>query len=111
MNDAALVSLLVGVAQIASILGGGAFAAYRIGSGTARIEGAMEALAKHVEGHGDDIRALQSEVSQMNRILIEMAVHKERIDSISQRIQLLDSRYEELRHGEGFVSNMFPRDK
>jgi cell division protein FtsL len=43
-----------------------------------------------------DVTELKAEVKQFSQILTELALQ-------SQRIDMLDRRYEELRHGEGFV--------
>jgi hypothetical protein len=42
-------------------------------------------------------------MEKFSAALTELAVQKSRLDSQGERLNLMDRRYEELRHGEGFV--------
>lgn len=46
---------------------------------------------------------VRDDLKKINDVLVELAVQKTRMDVLAERMQLLDTRYEELRHGEGFV--------
>lgn len=91
------------VAQILAIVGGGAVFLFRTGKSVAAMEQAVNALRDVVINQGNEIKELRSEMKQFGTVLTQMAVQKERLDMIASRLSLLDSRVEEMRHGEGFV--------
>jgi hypothetical protein len=39
----------------------------------------------------------------VNTLLTDVAVQKQRLDTMDARMDTLDRRYDELRHGDGFV--------
>ena len=94
MNDAVIVSAVIGAVQIISILAGGGLVAYRIG-------GAMNRLEQFAELHGGAINELKNEVSAIKAVMTDVALQKAAIDR-------LEKWYDELRRGEGFVVP-FPR--
>lgn len=77
------------IAEIVSILGGGGLVAFRLGRVTSRVEQA-------ISGQGDQIKAMQGELKEFGKLMTTVALQ-------GQRLDLLDARYEELRHGEGYV--------
>lgn len=82
-------SEILQILQIGSVLFGGIFVAVRLGRASGRIEAAMAMQAT-------EITTLKDEVKVLSGLVTQVAVQNTRID-------LLEKRYEELRHGEGFV--------
>ena len=77
------------IGEILSILFGGALVFFKMGSVLTQVKEAIriEALA---------VSELKEDVKVINRLLTDVAVQKSRLDSMDKRI-------DELRHGEGFV--------
>lgn len=84
------------VLEIVSILGGGGTVAYRLGRTTERVEQTLANQNILLAQQSDEIRALKDETKKWNEVLTQIALQK-------RDIELLNDRYEELRHGEGFV--------
>lgn len=84
------------VIEVVSILGGGGLVLIRLGKTTGRVEAAMKLQA-------EEIADLKGEVKVVNKLLTDVAVQKQRLDTMDMRIDTLDRRYDELRHGDGFV--------
>lgn len=70
------------IIEIMAIIGGGSLALIAGGRVAGRVETA--------------ITTLQEDVRELNKLVRDVAVQ-------GQRIDLIEKRYEELRHGEGFV--------
>ncbi len=96
-------SAILQALEIASIICAAILFIFKSGRSTESLGQAVTALRDVVLGQGSEIKELRSEMKQFGAILTQMAVQKERIDMLLERVQLLDDRYEELRHGEGFV--------
>lgn len=97
MDDVQLnVQILLQVLQIVAIVGGGGVVAFRLGRVTQRVEMSLDTQNKAISG-------LQDDVKELNRVVTSVALQGQRIDTLGARIDLLDKRYEEIRHGEGFV--------
>lgn len=84
------------LAELVTLIGGGAIIVFRMGRMTERFELIGQRQA-------DEISELKRAVGRFGDVLTDLAVQKNRLDSQAERINLLDKRYEELRHGEGFV--------
>jgi hypothetical protein len=77
------------VVEIVSILGGGGLVAFRLGKNSQAVREAMRQQAA-------EITLLREEVKELSKLVTEVAVQSKRLD-------ILEQRYDELRHGEGFV--------
>jgi hypothetical protein len=75
--------------EIASILGGGGLVAFRLGRNSQVVREAMRQQAA-------EIAMLKDEIKELSKLVTEVAVQSKRLD-------ILERRYDELRHGEGFV--------
>jgi len=75
--------------EIVSILGGGGMVAFRLGKNSQVVREAMRQQAA-------EIAALKDEIKELSKLVTEVAVQSKRLD-------ILERRYDELRHGEGFV--------
>lgn len=95
MTDFSLDSALK-IIEIISLVGGGGLIVFRLGRTTERVEQTLAAQNKLLERQGDEIRELKEETKKHNDVMMQIALQKKDID-------LLNARYEELRHGEGFV--------
>ncbi len=84
------------VCEILSIIGGGGLVAYKLGRSTEKIQAAIDGQAKSSEAQSAEISALKNEMKKLGDILTQLALQ-------GQRLDMLDQRYEELRHGEGYV--------
>ena len=84
------------LAELVTLVGGGVVIVFRMGRMTERFELIGQRQA-------DEISELKRAVGRFGDVLTDLAVQKNRLDGQAERINLLDRRYEELRHGEGFV--------
>ena len=75
--------------EIVSILGGGGMVAFRLGKNSQVVREAMRQQAA-------EIAMLKDEIKELSKLVTEVAVQSKRLD-------ILEQRYEELRHGEGFI--------
>jgi hypothetical protein len=82
--------------EVIGIVGGGGLILIRLGRTTGRVELAMKQQA-------DEIKGLKDEMKVVNTLLTDVAVQKQRLDTMDARMDTLDRRYDELRHGDGFV--------
>lgn len=83
--------------EIGSILIGGGLVFFRLGETTSKMEAAMKAQAS-------EISELKEDVKVVSRLLTDVAVQDQRLNTIDKRLEVLDRRYEDLRHGRGFVT-------
>lgn len=83
--------------QIITLIGGGAYVVFKLGRVTERVENMLATQTK-------ELTELKEETKKVGTILTTLAVQEQRLD-------LLDARYEELRHGEGFVFPLQPFGK
>ena len=88
MNSLSIGEILQ-IGQIVSVVCGGGLVAYRLGRSSSRIEAAMGI-------QGEEIKTLKDEIKVLSEVVIKVAITTTRLD-------MLEKRYEELRHGEGFV--------
>lgn len=91
-----MLDLAFKVLQIIALLGGGALLLFKLGRTTERVEQTLERQNVILQQNADEIVALKEETKKVNLVLTEIALQK-------QQLEMLDRRYEELRHGEGFV--------
>jgi hypothetical protein len=89
MNDQFSIDSALKLIEIVSILGGGGMVAFRLGKNSQVVREAMRQQAA-------EIAALKDEIKELSKLVTEVAVQSKRLD-------ILEQRYEELRHGEGFV--------
>lgn len=82
--------------EIVALLGGGGMIVFRLGRTTERVEQTLVIQNKILEQQSDEIRSLKDETKKVNDVLLTIALQK-------REIELLNERYEELRHGEGYV--------
>jgi hypothetical protein len=80
------------IIQIVSVVGGGGLVAFRLGQAT-QLQAATNRL------HSEEIAELKAAMKDFAKVVTELAVQGNRLD-------MLDQRYEELRHGEGYVFPM-----
>lgn len=84
------------LAEILSIIGGGGIVAFRLGRSTEKMQAAVDKQAELAKQQNEEISELKKEIKQIGVILTSLALQEQRLD-------MLDKRYEELRHGEGFA--------
>lgn len=89
MTDVLNLDAALKILEIVSIVCGGSVVVFKLGRVSNRVEEA-------IKGQAADISELKEDMKVISKLLIEMAVQKSRIDSIEKRV-------DELRHGEGFV--------
>jgi hypothetical protein len=89
MSDQIPLDTIFKLVEIVSILGGGGLVAFRLGKNSQAVREAMRQQAT-------EITLLREEVKELSKLVTEVAV-------ASKRLDILEQRYEELRHGEGFV--------
>ncbi len=97
MNEAvAILDLVLKIATLVSIIGGGGIIIWRMSRAVTRFELIGGIQAK-------EIGSIRDEMVELRKLMTAVAVQKERLDAQGERLNLLDHRYEELRHGEGYV--------
>lgn len=89
--------IVLKIFEIASILGGGVIFMVYIGRSFEATNQMVNSLKDVVLAQGLELKELRAEMKQFAAVLTQVAVQKERIDTISQRILVLDSRLDELR--------------
>ncbi len=89
MTDQVSIDTAFKLIEIASILGGGGLVAFRLGRNSQVVREAMRQQAA-------EIAMLKDEIKELSKLVTEVAVQSSRLD-------MLEKRYDELRHGEGFV--------
>lgn len=101
--DGATLDTALKLVEIVSFVGAGLIFIFRGGVGTQKMEAAISALKDLTEAQGEQISELRTDFKQVTGILTQLAVQNTKLESIDKRVNMLDQRYEELRHGEGFV--------
>ena len=97
MNEAvATLDLIPKIVTLFSIVGGGGVIVWRMSRMATRFELIGTAQANEIAG-------LKEEMVEMRKLMTAVAVQKVLIEGQAERLNLLDRRYEELRHGEGYV--------
>jgi hypothetical protein len=89
MSDSVSIDTAFKLIEIVSMLGGGGLVAFRLGKNSQVVREAMRQQAA-------EIAMLKDEIKELSKLVTEVAVQSKRLD-------ILEQRYEELRHGEGFV--------
>ena len=89
MTDQVSIDTAFKLIEIVSMLGGGGLVAFRLGKNSQVVREAMRQQAA-------EIAMLKDEIKELSKLVTEVAVQSKRLD-------MLEQRYEELRHGEGFV--------
>lgn len=72
------------VAEIVSVLVGGGLVAYRLGRATQRMEAIMD-------NQRENIDKLQTDVTELNRAMVQVALQKERLDRHAQQLDRLEA--------------------
>ena len=49
------------------------------------------------------VGVVEKQLGKLSEAMIQLAVEKTRLDGISERVNALDRRWDELRHGVGFI--------
>ena len=96
----AALDLVLKIGNLVIMLGGGGMIVWRMSRMATRFELIGDAQAR-------EISEIKDEITAMRVLMTAVAVQKERLDSQAERLNLLDKRYDELRHGEGYI---FPLD-
>jgi hypothetical protein len=52
----------------------------------------------------EDISEIKTDLRVLNKVIADLAVQTNRLDTQSERLNRLDMRLDELRHGKGFIS-------
>lgn len=95
MNELTLDQLLK-VGEIVSILGGGAYVAFKLGRTTSRFEAALGNQNLLLENQALEISELKTETKKLGDVLTKIAVQENRLDRIEGDIS-------DLRRGKGYV--------
>lgn len=86
---AAILDIVFKALQLLVLVGGGAWAALKMGRVIERIEMTLSMQAR-------DIADLKEETKKVGEVLMTIAIQK-------QQLEIIERRIEELRHGEGFI--------
>lgn len=89
--------------EIGSILGAGAIVVFRLGRTSKSVEESAARFQEGMKMQAVQINSLQDEVKALGKVVTEVAVQNQRIDTQDKRLDSHDRRIEELSHGEGFV--------
>ena len=103
MPDLSLDSFLK-IGEITAIVGSAAAALIAVGRSTSRVE-------LRITRQSDDITDLKNDVKELNKLMTAVALQSQRMDMLNERINMMDRRYDELRHGQGWVTGSRGIDK
>ena len=67
------------------------------------IKASVSVLESRLTAQDRIIAGVEAELKKLNQVVTDLAVQNQRIGTIEERQERLEKRYEELRHGEGFV--------
>lgn len=96
MDGQLIVYIVVGVFQVAGVIGGVFVAVYRFGQGAKTTDLSITNMAA-------TIAEIKAEVVAMRALMTDVALQKQEIGSLRDDIAQLRAWYDELRHGEGMV--------
>lgn len=85
--------------DVLTLIGGISIAAafvYNRGGGDATVALTLKAMS-------DQLEEMKREFVEFRKAMTRLAVQDERLNGISQRLNTMDTRYDELRHGRGWV--------
>lgn len=85
------------IAEIVSLIGGGGVTLFKLGGIAQNVETAIAAQVK-------EITELKVTVSAIGRLMTDVALQNQRLDTHDKRIDNLDRHFDELRHGEGLIA-------
>lgn len=88
--------MLLKIGEFVGFIGGGALVIFKLGRTTERFELVADNQQKELAEIKDDVKGL-------NKVVTTLAVQGNRLDGMEQRLSIMDKRYEDLRHGEGFT--------
>lgn len=98
MPDGSSLDTILKLVEIGSILIGGGTVSFTIGRTLARFETSLTLQAK-------DVIDLKTDVKKIGELMTTVAVQNQRMDGMSERLNMIDKRFDELRHGEGWVTH------
>lgn len=103
MSDPGSLDAALKIAEIAGIavavvggLGGGAALFYRLGGMTQRVEAAIAM-------QGNNIAVMQTDIRELNKLMTQVAVQSQRLDTHDHRLDMIERVQDDLRRGEGYV--------
>ena len=85
---------------IGFLLGGGAF--------IFSMKAEMRVFGERFSVIDAQVKDIKYDISGLSKAMVQIAVQNTRLYSQSQQIATLERRYDELRHGVGYISNMPP---
>jgi DNA repair ATPase RecN len=89
--------LLFKVGEIGSIVVGVGLALRQMGKASAKTEAILQA-------QNEAMGELKEDIKVLNKVVTEVALQSQRLDQITERINTLDRRQDEMRHGKGFIN-------
>jgi hypothetical protein len=96
MEMPADLDLSIKVVELVGFLGSAALILFRMG----RITERFEMIGKH---QAAEITELKLGVEKLSLLMTEVALQKQRLDTMDRRQETLDKRYEDLRRGVGKI--------
>lgn len=91
-----MLGLLFQAVELLGMFGGGAIILIKMG----RMMGTFETIGNT---QAREISELKEDIKSVNNVITQVAVQKAEIASLDQRVGLLMTWYDELRHGHGYV--------
>ena len=83
--------------EVATILGGGVLVLIKLNNNVLTLNTNMGSLQ-------NDVGGMQEEIKKITNLMTSVAIQSTRLDGISERLNLIERRTEELRRGDGFVT-------
>jgi single-stranded DNA-specific DHH superfamily exonuclease len=99
------------IIEIVSFIGAGIIFLIRSGRASLRMESAIMVLKEALQSQADELSELKTDFKKITQAMTQLALQDLRLNHINERVTLLDNRYEELRHGEGFVYPLWTKPK
>lgn len=96
MSDTLSFDTILRIAEFLAIVGGGGLVLIRLGATTQRLESTLSS-------QGREIGELKKALTEVSRVLVDVALQKQRLDTHDKRLDEHAARLSELAHGEGFI--------
>jgi len=100
--NAADADLIIRAIEVLALIGGGGIFIFKMGRAVSRFETVAERQS-------DDISDMKNDMKNLTKVMMEQAVHEQRMTNLSERQTLVEKQVDDLRRGEGYILPLFPK--
>ena len=95
---------LLRLGELLGVLGGGAIFLVKMGRSFQEMKQGQDRVEQKVDSQQTEMSELKEDIKTLNKLLVDVAIQKQRLDSQDQQLRILDQRYDELRRGVGLIT-------